>query len=67
MPAEEVERLRTERQVKTHGVLDRWYRFQRLPRVDKAGAKQVVGESEIRIKRQRYVDLGLRPIEVFFE
>jgi hypothetical protein len=53
--------------VKTHGVLDRWNRFQRLPRVDEAGAKQVVGESEIRIERQRYVDLGLRPIEVFFE
>jgi hypothetical protein len=54
---EEVERLRTKRRVKTHGMLDRWNRFQRLPRVDEAGAKQVVGESEIRIKRQRYVDL----------
>jgi len=45
----------------------RWNRLKRLSRVAANAAKNVVGHSEIRIERQRNVDLGLRPIEVPIE
>jgi uncharacterized SAM-binding protein YcdF (DUF218 family) len=50
--------------IQTHRALDLWNRLQRLSRVAANAAKNVVGHSEIRIERQRYVDLGLRPIQV---
>jgi hypothetical protein len=61
--AEEVKLLVIRTRIQTHGALDHWYRLQRLSRVAGNAAKNVVGHSEIRIERQPYVDLGLRPIE----
>ena len=53
--------------VETHGALDAPELPPAAVPIDANGAKTGVGYSEIRIKGQRNIGLGLRPIEVLFE
>src|SRR6516165_3953221 len=64
---EKVEESRTCSWVKTHGLLDFGYRFQRVSGVDPIVATKVTSQNKIGIQRQRNVDFRLCPVEVPFE